>query len=79
MVGLQVQGGGDEESEDRSKKRKIVAPAAESTNTGTEITTPFGDENDAKAMGDASVPTENERGTEIHSYCCFLINFRDDD
>lgn len=50
MVGLQVQGGGDEVSEDRSKKRKIVAPAAESTNTGTEITTPFGDENDVKAM-----------------------------
>lgn len=49
-VGVQVQGGGDEESEDRNKKRKIVAPAAESTNTGTEITTPFGEENDAGAM-----------------------------
>lgn len=47
---MQVQGGGEEEREDKRKKRKIVAPAAESTNTGTEITTPFGDEDDARAM-----------------------------
>lgn len=49
MVG-QVQEVGEEESEERRKKRNMAAPAAESTNTGTGITIPFGDEDDDRAM-----------------------------
>lgn len=50
-----VQEGGEEEREDTRKKRKIAAAATERTSTGTDITTPFGDEVDDRAIYFGSV------------------------
>lgn len=46
----QEQGGGEEEREDSRKKKKIAAVATERTSTGTDITTPFGDVADDRAI-----------------------------